>query len=65
MHPFREGNGRAQMLYLGQLASHAGYRLDVARIRTLETWIEASRAAHKGDYAPMGQAIQAALHRSK
>ena len=65
VHPFREGNGRTQMLYLGQLASQAGHRIDIERIRKLETWIEASRAAHKGDYVPMGQAIEAALHRPK
>jgi cell filamentation protein len=65
VHPFREGNGRTQMLYLSQLASQAGHRIDIERIRTLETWIEASRAAHRGDYALMGQAIEAALHRSK
>jgi cell filamentation protein len=63
VHPFREGNGRTQMLYLGQLASQAGHRIDIEHIRNLQNWVEVSRAAHRGDYAPMGLAIEAALHR--
>ena len=61
VHPFREGNGRTQMLYLSQLASQAGHKIDIERIRNLQNWIEVSRAAHRGDYAPMGLAIEAAL----
>ena len=30
LHPFREGNGRAQRLYFRQLAQRAGYKLDFA-----------------------------------
>jgi cell filamentation protein len=65
VHPFREGNGRAQMLYLGQLASQAGHKIDIERIRNLQNWVEVSRAAHRGDYAPMGMAIEAALRAPK
>ena len=61
VHPFREGNGRTQMLYLSHLASQAGHRIDIERIRNLQNWIEVSQAAHRGDYAPMGLAIEAAL----
>lgn len=28
LHPFREGNGRTQCVFLSQLADHAGYILD-------------------------------------
>lgn len=28
LHPFREGNGRTQRLFLMQLAEHAGYTLN-------------------------------------
>ena len=28
LHPFREGNGRTQRVFLAQLAQNAGYRLD-------------------------------------
>ena len=32
LHPFREGNGRAQSLFLALLAVHAGYPLDMERL---------------------------------
>jgi cell filamentation protein len=32
LHPFREGNGRTQRLFLQYLAKHAGYQLDWSRI---------------------------------
>lgn len=32
LHPFREGNGRTQRVFLAQLAQNAGYRLDFACI---------------------------------
>jgi len=28
LHPFREGNGRTQRVFLAQLAQNAGYKLD-------------------------------------
>jgi cell filamentation protein len=56
IHPFRDGNGRAQLLYLKQLATRAGHGLDLRRIDA-KAWIEASIRAHDADYAPMGAAI--------
>lgn len=52
VHPFREGNGRTQRAFVGQLAQEAGYsiawdRLDPARN------IDASIASHDGNNAPM------------
>ena len=32
IHPFREGNGRAQLSFLSMLASHAGHPLDMERL---------------------------------
>ncbi len=55
-HPFREGNGRTQMLYLKQLAEAAGHPLDLARLKR-DHWMEASRRANLGDYALMAQGI--------
>jgi len=60
VHPFREGNGRAQALYLEQLAANAGQPLDLKAIDKPQ-WIAASKAAHFGDYAPMGACICGAL----
>lgn len=45
LHPFREGNGRTQRAFLGQLARAAGYRLRWAGMDPVEN-VEASRAAH-------------------
>ena len=33
LHPFREGNGRTQRVFLSQLAHHAGYVIDFANIK--------------------------------
>ncbi|WP_029191439.1 Fic family protein, partial [Paenibacillus elgii] len=32
LHPFREGNGRAQREFIRQLAVNAGYQLDWSRV---------------------------------
>jgi cell filamentation protein len=63
VHPFREGNGRTQLLYLKQLSIIAGYPLDLRRINP-DMWIEASKRAHQAEYASIGAAIRAALERS-
>jgi len=60
VHPFREGNGRTQALYLEALARHAGHIVDLTRI-VREAWIEASKEAHAGHYARFGDCIHAAL----
>jgi cell filamentation protein len=52
VHPFREGNGRAQSLYFSQLAARAGHPLDLTRLRP-RAWIAASKAANRGEYGPM------------
>jgi cell filamentation protein len=41
IHPFREGNGRTQRLFLKALAHEAGHRLDLTRIAE-EPWNHAS-----------------------
>lgn len=60
VHPFREGNGRVQLLYLDQLAEHAGHPLDLTLLGRDE-WMAASREAHSGDYAAMGRCIAVAI----
>jgi cell filamentation protein len=56
VHPFREGNGRAQLFYLERLAEQAGHPMDLARLNP-RRWIEASRASHGGDYELMAAEI--------
>ena len=60
IHPFREGNGRAQAQYLKQLATQPGHRLDLTRLDPA-AWIEASKASHATDYALMAEAIRRAI----
>lgn len=51
-HPFREGNGRSQRAFVGQLAEQAGYHIrweDLDADRN----IEASRAVFNADNGPM------------
>lgn len=52
LHPFREGNGRTQRAFFGQLAADAGYRLDWQQIEP-ERNINASIAAMRGDEGPL------------
>jgi cell filamentation protein len=62
VHPFREGNGRTQLLYLQQLSAVAGQPLDLTQIDPV-AWIEASKRAHQADYSLMSQAIRVTLDR--
>ena len=45
-HPFREGNGRTQLLYLKQLGQQAGHNIDLTRMHQ-RSWVEASIEAAK------------------
>lgn len=60
VHPFREGNGRTQLVYLLQLSEQAGHPLDLTRIDK-KNWMNASRDAHHGDYTTMSQCIEVAI----
>lgn len=60
VHPFREGNGRTQLLYLEQLAIRAGHRIDLTGIGRAD-WMAASRDSHFGEYASMQRCIARAM----
>ncbi|GHV15569.1 hypothetical protein FACS1894219_12520 [Clostridia bacterium] len=45
LHPFREGNGRTQRLFLAQLSRNAGYNLDFANVDTDELMIATIQSA--------------------
>ena len=55
-HPFREGNGRTQRAFLGQLARDAGYQLAWRRLDRQRN-IDASRASHRGDNEPLRELL--------
>jgi len=46
LHPFREGNGRTQRLFLAQLARNASYNLDFADIDVDDLMIATIQSAH-------------------
>ena len=52
LHPFRDGNGRAQRAFFTQLAADAGHRLDWQLLDPQRN-TDASVAAMQGDEAPM------------
>jgi cell filamentation protein len=52
LHPFREGNGRAQRAFFGQLARDAGYSLGWRRLEAQRN-IDASIAAMNGNETPL------------
>lgn len=59
-HPFREGNGRAQRAFLGQLARDAGYTLAWRRLDR-DRNIEAARASHRGENSPLHELLEELL----
>ncbi|QKJ85319.1 Putative adenosine monophosphate-protein transferase Fic [Paramixta manurensis] len=48
LHPFRDGNGRAQRLFFEQLIIHAGYDIDWRQAER-DAWLKANRDGVKGD----------------
>ena len=46
LHPFREGNGRTQRVFLTQLIRHAGYDIDFGNMDMVELMIATIYAAN-------------------
>ncbi len=62
VHPFREGNGRATRMLMGQLAANAGWMLDVQRIENGDgQWNEASKRSFNGDLALVAKVFEHAV----
>lgn len=55
-HPFREGNGRVQRFFIGQLAKEHGFEVGWDRMTTAEM-VHASIASFNGDHEPMKRLI--------
>ena len=60
IHPFREGNGRAQRQFLKVLAQQAGHKLDLKRIMP-EAWHYASVQGFPGKHEAMEKVIRSAI----
>lgn len=58
IHPFREGNGRTQNVFLAVLAERAGHRLDFGRL-VPEALLKAMVASFAGDEQPLSDLIAA------
>lgn len=52
IHPFRDGNGRAQRILFETLAIHAGYEIHWKKLNAND-WIGANIAAYHCDLAPL------------
>lgn len=52
IHPFREGNGRAQLAFMSMASAEAGYPLDFSRVRRA-SFLPAMIASYDQDYAPL------------
>ena len=60
IHPFREGNGRVQRLFIIELASRAGYELDFSKV-TPKEMIKASDKAFNHNYSALEAIISRTL----
>jgi cell filamentation protein len=58
LHPFREGNGRAQRAFFGQLARDAGFTLAWQHLDPVRN-VDASAAIMSGDPEPMREMLDA------
>jgi cell filamentation protein len=63
LHPFREGNGRAQRAFFGQLARDAGFTLSWQHLDPARN-VEASAAIMRGDPEPMREMLDALIRYS-
>jgi len=52
LHPFRDGNGRTQRVFFGELARRAKYGLEFSATNP-KALLEADIAAYNKDYAPI------------
>lgn len=60
IHPFREGNGRIQLVFLTMLARNAGYKLNERKLRA-KPFLDAMIASFDGHQAPLAAEIRRML----
>jgi cell filamentation protein len=56
LHPFREGNGRVQRIFISQLSQSAGYQLDYSDLEQLQIY-QAMELAFNGDESILANLI--------
>jgi cell filamentation protein len=57
VHPFREGNGRAQRILFEHIIINCGFEFDLKGIAQ-RNWVDANVAGVHGNYAPMTQIFE-------
>jgi cell filamentation protein len=60
VHPFREGNGRTQMIFLVMLAHQAGHPLDLDRVEP-KSFLDAMVASFQGDTTTLAARIRSLM----
>ena len=60
LHPFREGNGRVQRIFISQLSQSAGYQLDYSDLEQEQIY-RAMELAFNGDESPLANLIMERL----
>jgi len=60
LHPFRDGNGRTQLIFLALLADQAGHPLDLTRLEP-KRFLAAMIASCRGNEAPLAAEIATLL----
>lgn len=62
LHPFREGNGRAQRVLFEHICINSGYNLNLSGV-TVTEWINANILGYNCDYSAMENIIERCLSR--
>jgi cell filamentation protein len=63
LHPFREGNGRVQRIFISQLSQSAGYQLDYSDLEQVQIY-QAMELAFNGDESILANLILERLESS-
>ncbi len=64
VHPFREGNGRAQRILFEHLIVHCGYGVDWSQVKK-EEWVIANIQGFHGNLAPLIVVFQRCIFRTE
>lgn len=61
IHPFRDGNGRAQREFIRELAIHAGFRIDWSKVTREQMTVASQESFQTGDSSGMAALIQLSM----
>lgn len=61
IHPFREGNGRAQRIFFEHLIAYCGYGIDWSLIKNQDEWVQANIHGFYGNLEPLIEIFQRCL----